>query len=62
MLAHWRWWVYPLAAFFALSLIGVLLVGFAAPMLAAMERNGHLPGVRPWHVWAYRRAVEPAGT
>lgn len=33
-----------------------------APMLAAMERNGHLPGVRPWHVWAYRRAVEPAGT
>ena len=32
------------------------------PMLAAMERNGHLPGVRPWHVWAYRRAVEPAGT
>lgn len=28
-----------------------------APMLAAMERNGHLRGVRPWHVWAYRRAV-----
>ena len=33
-----------------------------APMLAAMERNGHLPGVRPWHVWAYRRSVKPAGT
>ena len=33
-----------------------------APMLAAMGRNGHLPGVRPWHVWAYRRAVEPAHT
>jgi ribosomal protein S18 acetylase RimI-like enzyme len=28
-----------------------------APMLAAMERNGHRPGVRPWHVWAYRREV-----
>lgn len=25
------------------------------PMIAAMTRNGHLPGVRPWHVWAYRR-------
>ena len=29
-----------------------------APMLAAMERNGHLPEVRPWHVWAYRRATD----
>ncbi len=28
-----------------------------APMLAAMERNDHRPGVRPWHVWAYRRDV-----
>ncbi|HEX7172509.1 MAG TPA: GNAT family N-acetyltransferase [Candidatus Limnocylindria bacterium] len=28
-----------------------------APMLAAMERNGHRRGARPWHVWAYRRAV-----
>ena len=28
-----------------------------APMLAAMERNGHRSGVRPWHVWAYRREV-----
>jgi ribosomal protein S18 acetylase RimI-like enzyme len=28
-----------------------------APMLAAMERNGHQRGVRPWHVWAYRRAI-----
>ena len=41
MLAHWRWWVYPLAAFFALSLIGVLLVGFAAlvtiPTLPSLE-------------------------
>lgn len=27
------------------------------PMLAAMERNGHRRNVRPWHVWAYRRAV-----
>jgi ribosomal protein S18 acetylase RimI-like enzyme len=26
-----------------------------APMLAAMVRNGHRPGVRPWHVWAMRR-------
>ena len=26
-----------------------------APMLAAMERNGHRRGVRPWHVWVYRR-------
>ncbi len=25
------------------------------PMLAAMQRNGHHRGVRPWHVWAYRR-------
>lgn len=24
------------------------------PMRAAMERAGHLPGVRPWHVWHYR--------
>src|SRR5918994_1277941 len=28
-----------------------------APMLAAMDRNGHRPGVRPWHIWAYRREV-----
>lgn len=28
-----------------------------APMLAAMERHGHRPGVRQWHVWAYRREV-----
>ena len=28
-----------------------------ATMLAAMERAGHLRGIRPWHVWAYRRAV-----
>ncbi|MDQ2674588.1 MAG: GNAT family N-acetyltransferase [Chloroflexota bacterium] len=28
-----------------------------APMLAAMERNGHRAGVRPWHVWAYRREI-----
>ena len=27
------------------------------PMLAAMERNGHRRGPRPWHVWAYRRSV-----
>ena len=27
------------------------------PMLAAMERNGHLRGIRPWHVWVYRRGV-----
>ena len=26
-----------------------------APMLAAMERNGHVPGARPWHVWVMRR-------
>ena len=30
------------------------------PMLAAMERAGHEAGVRPWHIWHYRRAV-PAG-
>ena len=30
------------------------------PMLAAMERNGHRRGVRPWHVWAYRRRIDPA--
>lgn len=30
-----------------------------APMLAAMERNDHRPGIRPWHVWAYRRQVPP---
>jgi GNAT superfamily N-acetyltransferase len=30
-----------------------------APMLAAMERAGHLRGIRPWHVWAYRRVVAP---
>ena len=29
-----------------------------APMLAAMERNGHRGDARPWHVWAYRRAIE----
>lgn len=29
-----------------------------APMLAAMERNGHERGVRPWHVWAYRRSID----
>ena len=29
------------------------------PMLAAMERNGHRSGVRPWHVWAYRRGLRP---
>jgi ribosomal protein S18 acetylase RimI-like enzyme len=28
-----------------------------APMIAAMERNGHRPDARPWHVWAYRRSV-----
>lgn len=28
-----------------------------APMLAAMERNGHRAGIRPWHVWVYRRPV-----
>lgn len=34
-----------------------------APMIAAMERNGHVRGVRPWHVWAYRRKVgEPVAT
>lgn len=33
-----------------------------APMLAAMERNGHLPGVRPWHVWAYRRELGLPGS
>jgi ribosomal protein S18 acetylase RimI-like enzyme len=27
------------------------------PMLAAMERNGHLSGVRRWHVWALRREL-----
>jgi GNAT superfamily N-acetyltransferase len=27
------------------------------PMIAAMERNGHRRSVRPWHVWAYRRAT-----
>jgi len=32
-----------------------------APMLAAMERNGHHRGVRPWHVWAYRRQVGGMG-
>lgn len=41
MLTHWRWWVYPLAAFLALSLIGVLLAGFAAlvtiPTLPSLE-------------------------
>ena len=26
-----------------------------APMLAAMERNGHRRGIRKWHVWAMRR-------
>ena len=26
-----------------------------APMVAAMERNGHRRGVRDWHVWAMRR-------
>ncbi len=26
-----------------------------APMVAAMERNGHRSGVRNWHVWAMRR-------
>jgi len=30
-----------------------------APMIAAMERNDHRPGIRPWHVWAYRRQVAP---
>lgn len=29
-----------------------------APMIAAMERNGHRPDVRPWHVWAYRRSID----
>lgn len=24
------------------------------PMTTAFERAGHLPGVRPWHVWHYR--------
>ncbi len=36
-----RWWVYPIAAFFALSLLGVLLTGFAAlvtfPTLPSLE-------------------------
>ena len=32
-----------------------------APMLAAMERNGHHRDVRPWHVWAYRRKVPGQG-
>ena len=31
-----------------------------APMLAAMERNGHRRGIRPWHVWAYRRESRAA--
>ncbi|ODT84715.1 MAG: penicillin-binding protein [Nitrosomonadales bacterium SCN 54-20] len=30
MLARWRWWVYPLAALFALSVIAALIFGFAA--------------------------------
>lgn len=29
------------------------------PMIAAMERNGHRPDVRPWHIWAYRRPIGP---
>ncbi|MDQ3185247.1 MAG: penicillin-binding protein, partial [Pseudomonadota bacterium] len=36
-----RWWVYPIAAFFALSLLGILLAGFAAlvtiPTLPSLE-------------------------
>lgn len=28
------------------------------PMIAAMERSGHRGDARPWHVWAYRRAIE----
>jgi ribosomal protein S18 acetylase RimI-like enzyme len=31
-----------------------------APMLAAMERADHRPGVRPWHVWSYRRDLTDA--
>jgi ribosomal protein S18 acetylase RimI-like enzyme len=34
---------------------------FNAPMIAAMERNGHLRGIRPWHVWAYRRTIPEKG-
>ena len=30
MLARWRWWAYPLAALFALGVIGALVFGFAA--------------------------------
>ena len=29
-----------------------------APMVVAMERNGHRSDVRPWHVWAYRRSMD----
>ncbi|MGH8762288.1 MAG: penicillin-binding protein 1A [Nitrosospira sp.] len=36
-----RWWIYPIAAFFALGLLGVLLIGFAAlvttPTLPSLE-------------------------
>jgi ribosomal protein S18 acetylase RimI-like enzyme len=28
-----------------------------APMMAAMERNGHRADARPWHKWYYRLAV-----
>jgi len=28
-----------------------------APMMAAMQRNGHRPDVRPWHKWYFRRTV-----
>lgn len=28
------------------------------PMMNAMRRGGHLEGVRPWHVWAYRGRTE----
>ncbi|SEN28568.1 penicillin-binding protein 1A [Nitrosospira multiformis] len=30
MLVRWRWWAYPLAALFALGVIGALVFGFAA--------------------------------
>lgn len=31
------------------------------PMIAAMIRNGHLPGTRPWHRWMYRRGEAAPG-
>jgi ribosomal protein S18 acetylase RimI-like enzyme len=29
------------------------------PMIAALVRHGHLPGIRPWHRWMYRRSATP---